>query len=70
MKGRCTILNWLMRFLICALVIVVVVYVCTLLLAMVTLPEPARILILLIVAVACLIAVIRYLGMPPGSGTP
>ena len=63
-------LNWLLRFLICALVIVVVVYVCNLLIGMIVLPEPARILLLLIVAVACLIAVVRYLGMHPGQGTP
>lgn len=61
-------LNWLLRFLICALVIVVVVYVCHLLLGMVALPEPARIIIILILAVVCLIAVARYLGMPPSGG--
>jgi hypothetical protein len=62
------VLSWLLRFLICALVIVVVVYVCGLLIALVALPEPARVIILLIIAVACLIAVVRYLGYPPGSG--
>jgi hypothetical protein len=67
---RCTILSWLLRFLICAFVVVVVVYVCQLLLAMVALPDPVRIILLLIIAVACLIATLRYLGMPPGSGTP
>lgn len=63
-------LSWLLRFLICALVVVVVVYVCHLLIGMVTLPEPARIIILLIIVVACLIAASRYLGMPPGAGEP
>jgi hypothetical protein len=63
-------LNWLLKFLICALVVVVVVYVCHLLINMVTLPEPARVIILLILAVVCLIAVARYLGMPPKSGEP
>ena len=63
-------LNWLFRFLICALVVVVVVYVCNLLMGMIALPEPARVIILLIVAVGCLIAIIRYLGMPPGAGEP
>lgn len=65
-------LNWLFRFLVCALVIVVVVYVCNLLLSMIVLPEPARVIVLLIIAVACLIAVVRYLGWPPaaGSGAP
>lgn len=63
-------LNWLFRFLICALVVVVVVYVCQLLLGLVALPEPARIIVLLIIAVGCLIAVVRYLGMPPGSEIP
>lgn len=63
-------LKWLLRFLICALVIVVVVYVVNLLIGMVALPDPARILILLILAVVCLIAVIQYIGMPPGPGEP
>lgn len=64
-------LNWLLRFLVCALVVVVVVYVCHLLVGMITLPEPARVIILLIIAVMCIIAVVRYLGMPPtGKGPP
>jgi hypothetical protein len=67
-RERCPVLSWLLRFLLCALVIVVVVYVCQLLLAMVALPDPVRIILLLIIAVACLIAVVRYLGYPPGSG--
>lgn len=62
-------LNWLLKFLVCALVIVVVVYVVHLLIGMVLIPDPARILILLIIAVMCVIAVVRYLGMPPGTGS-
>lgn len=64
-------LSWLLRFLVCALVIVIVVYVCNLLLGMVQLPYPAYIIILLIIAVGCVVVAARYLGMPPsGDGPP
>jgi hypothetical protein len=64
------VLNWLLRFLVCALVIVIVVYVCHMLLGMISLPDPARIIIMLIIAVAVLIAVVQYLGWPPSTGGP
>jgi hypothetical protein len=58
-------LNWLFRFLVCALVVVIVIFVCHLLLGMVALPYPAYVIVLLIIAVGCVIVVARYLGMPP-----
>lgn len=61
-------LNWLFRFLCCALAVVIVVYVCQLLLGMVALPEPARMIVLLIIAVGVLIVVVRWLGFPPSGG--
>lgn len=61
-------LNWLLKFLLCALAVVVVVYVCRLLLGMILLPEPAGTIVLLIIAVAVVIFVVRYLGWPPSSG--
>ncbi len=61
-------LQWLFRFLICALVLVVVIYVCNMFVGMIVLPEPARMILLLIIAVACLLAALRYLGMPPAEG--
>ncbi len=63
-------LSWLLRFLVCALVVVIVVYVCHLLLGLIELPYPAYIIILLIIAVGCVIVVARYLGMPPSAGGP
>ncbi len=63
-------LNWLFKFLLCALAVVIVVYVCNLLLGMITLPYPAYIIILLIIAVGCILVVARYLGMPPSGGGP
>ncbi len=68
-NGVFDMLTWLFKFLICALAVVIVVYVCTLLLGMLSLPYPAYIIILLIIAVGCCIVVGRYLGMPPGGGS-
>lgn len=62
--------NWLLRFLVCALVILVVIYVTNLLLAEIVLPGSMRVIVLLIIAVVCIIAVVRYLGWPPVSGGP
>jgi branched-subunit amino acid transport protein len=64
------LLAWLLKFLFAALVVVVVVYVARELLAMVALPRPADVIVLLIIGVAVVYFLARVVGAPPGDGNP